>query len=456
MDTDRRMSTHGRGSATGLRKLTPPMLGTIKAAEAYTFTAEMLPGQALAAFKAAAPHLGLRPNVVHAVDWLFRFTDPVDWQPSSRPIVWPSAAMQQQDMGLGVSQVKNLNRHLVELGLVVMKDSPNGKRYGRRGPQGRIIEAYGFDLSPIASRFAEFQATAQAGREERARIAALRRRATIARNGIRQLLATADEQKIGGDEWEDCRRASTVASRGLAGRKNPDDIEMAVATLERVQCEMRLCLETAFAARADSRATSVDLSVDTNPKGPENRPHITTTNQLMNPKDTVIAPKGGRFTPRENRRLDPDFGVVAANVVRQSVDSFKPHANASRTDSGSLLKITPVELAKLAPRLKPYLRDTSPRWPEIVEAADWLRDELGISKSIWGDACLAMGREQAAIAVAIVSAKPPNHFRGSPGAYFHGMVARAKAGELHLVRTIWGMRGHGRSQNTPDAKTGHH
>jgi replication initiation protein RepC len=68
---------------------------------------------------------------------------------------------------------------------------------------------------------------------------------------------------------------------------------------------------------------------------------------------------------------------------------------------------------------------------------------MGISKYIWGDACLAMGREQAAIAVAIVSTKPPAHFRGSPGGYFHGMVSKAKAGELHLARTIWGMRSSG-------------
>jgi Replication protein C C-terminal region/Potassium-transporting ATPase A subunit len=107
------------------------------------------------------------------------------------------------------------------------------------------------------------------------------------------------------------------------------------------------------------------------------------------------------------------------------------------------LKITAMELIKLAPRLKPYLNSQAPSWPEIVDAADWLRDEMGISKFIWGDACLVMGREQAAIAVAVVSAKPPTHFRGSPGGYFHGMVSKAKAGELHLARTIWGMRGAG-------------
>lgn len=54
-----------------------------------------------------------------------------------------------------------------------------------------------------------------------------------------------------------------------------------------------------------------------------------------------------------------------------------------------------------------------------------------------------MGREQAAIAVAIVSSKPAGHFRGSPEAYFHGMVSKAKSGEQHVSRTIWGMRSRG-------------
>lgn len=442
MDTDRRGPKVGCGQAPGLRKLTPKMLGTIEVAETHNFTSEMQPGQVLAAFKSAAPYLGLRPSVVHAIDWLFRFTHAVDWQPSSRPIVWPSAAMQQQEMGLGPSQVKNLNRHLVELGLVVMKDSPNGKRYGRRGPQGRIVEAYGFDLSPIASRLAEFQAVTQAGREERARVAALRRRATIARNGIRQLIETADEQRIAGDKWEACRTAAATASRAVGGRKNSDEMEMAVATLERVQREMRLYLEAAFATQADSQSSLVPVSVDINPKEPENWPHITTTNQLLNPKDTVIAPEGSRVGAAASPSPAHPIGVAATSGRDRGVENSKRVGANARTDSGSLLKITPIELMKLAPRLKPYLRDTSPRWPEIVEATDWLRDELGISKSVWGDACLAMGREQAAIAVAIVSAKPSNHFRGSPGAYFHGMVSKAKAGELHLARTIWGMRAH--------------
>jgi replication initiation protein RepC len=94
----------------------------------------------------------------------------------------------------------------------------------------------------------------------------------------------------------------------------------------------------------------------------------------------------------------------------------------------------------LAPRLRSYLKTPTPAWPEIVNAADYLRGERGVSKSLWGEACIAMGREQAAIAIAIVSAKPAEHFRSTPGGYFHGMVAKAKAGELNLARTVWGLR----------------
>ena len=65
---------------------------------------------------------------------------------------------------------------------------------------------------------------------------------------------------------------------------------------------------------------------------------------------------------------------------------------------------------------------------------------LGRVQISLADGCLAMGRELAAVAVAIVSAKEPGHFTGTPGGYFHGMVAKAKAGQLHLDRTVWALR----------------
>ena len=76
-----------------------------------------------------------------------------------------------------------------------------------------------------------------------------------------------------------------------------------------------------------------------------------------------------------------------------------------------------------------------------MDAADWLRHDLDVSKPLWGEACLAMGREQAAIALAVVSTKQgPGAFPDHGGRVFHGMVAKAKAGALNLDRTLWAMR----------------
>ncbi|HTT79656.1 MAG TPA: helix-turn-helix domain-containing protein, partial [Stellaceae bacterium] len=143
MDIDGRASEAPRrrfvSGPTGFRRLTPGLLKVDRKAEKFTGLPEgvTVPGQLLAVFKTAAPRLGIAPRLAHALDWLFRFTQPQDWASGGRPIVWPSALMQQEALGLSATQVKEINRRLIERGLLTMKDSPNGKRYGLRDPKGR-------------------------------------------------------------------------------------------------------------------------------------------------------------------------------------------------------------------------------------------------------------------------------------------------------------------------------
>lgn len=450
--------------SNGFRRLSSAMLATSRVAENFTGLSdgEGGPGSILAAFKAAAPYLGLSPRTVHAVDWLFRFTQRQDWEPGSRPVVWPSAFMQGEALGLSLSQVKALNRHLAELGLLVMKDSPNGKRYGRRNKAGRIIEAYGFDLSPLAVRVEEFRAVAERGREIREEIRQLRRRASIASTGLLQIAATAAEHGVLDPAWQSQAEETQKLARRLAKSDRLADLRSGVSRLEFRQMEARERLE-ALLPQAPKTSFSGGYSVETGPKGPENKPHSTTTNQVLDPSDTVIAREKSKSVSGEREKISAwdglDKGSEAARyrsegsaragrdgesagvgVGSGAVREVGWREKAAKTDSGAIMRMTPEELVRLAPRLKPYLAKPSPNWPEVVEAADWLRHDLGVSKALWGDACLAMGREQAAIAVAIVSTKPAGYFRGSAGGYFHGMVAKARAGDLNLGRTIWGMR----------------
>ena len=259
------------GAPTGFRRLTPSLLRADRTAEGFDGLPEgvTVPGQLLAAFKAAAPRLGLSPRLVHAVDWLFRFTQPQDWGRGGRPIVWPSASMQQEALGLSATRVKALNRALIEAGVITMKDSPNGKRYGVRDRAGRITEAYGFDLSPIAARHAEFVRLAEEARAERAEMGRLRRRATIARKGITQILETAAEYGLQGEDWASLARETRILAKALRKVERPEEMALGVESLERRQRAARERLEILLS----SATAGASEAVDSDPLGPENGPH---------------------------------------------------------------------------------------------------------------------------------------------------------------------------------------
>ena len=176
----------------------------------------------------------------------------------------------------------------------------------------------------------------------------------------------------------------------------------------------------AFAARASSRIREASKPVDTDPKGLDSKPHSTSTNKSYNLGDTVIATEESKGEAERPVSIDPGQGVR------------KPSVAGIRK---------PAQLLDLAPRLAQHVYGDDIGWREIVDAAGGpLRHELGISASLWSDACRVMGREGAALALAIVSTKPAEHFARSAGGYFSGMVRKAEKGELHLERTLWALR----------------
>jgi replication initiation protein RepC len=373
----------------------------------------------LTTFKAAASYLGMGPRVINTIDWLFQFTQPQDWTSTSRPIVWPSSALQADELGIKASQVKNLNRQLVSLGLVVMRDSPNGKRYGHRNKEGRILTAYGFDLSPLAVRFDEFKKIAAIARSERQRLRDLKRRASIARNSIKQTIA-AMEDLVG--EQFDAEERNTW-EKEISARMTPGtDLTAKVENLETLASKARERLTLLI----EKPVESVTSPVESGPNEPQNWPHKYSYNlKNLSRKDTVSAMGKGL----DGDRAKPPYENVQAK-----------EGAAAKADEHSCVKITPRELVRLAPRLATYIRSSRPSWNDVVDAADWLRHELEIDNPLWGSACLVMGREIAAVTCAIISTKPKGYFKKGAGNYFYGMVRKSNTGELNLNKTIWGIR----------------
>lgn len=396
---------------SGARRLNLSMLTVLDRADRFVGLPKgtAKPLRFLAAFQEAEPYLGLPSHAFKLVAWLVKQTQSQDWEEGSRPIAWPSARRQAEYLGLSPTRVKSLNRVLFEAGVFVIRDNEQGKRYGRRTPDGKIIEAYGFDLSPLAQRYGEFVQVAAAARIERDRMKALRGRITFARRRIRQIgeeLTALDRLPAAWPRLQGETAGLVTAAKRV---ERSDDLALIVESLERRKTE------------AEQWLRETQEAVNPNPVGSENGPHTTPTNLKQNPyQDTVIASEGSSSVKPPER---------TAPVPAQTVPAEK------------VFRLTAPQVIDLAPRLGRCVLASRPTWRDVVDAAgDHLRPELGVSPSLWGEACRVMGREEAALALAIVSTKQPEQFTSGPGGYFAGMVRRAAKGELHLERTVWALR----------------
>lgn len=411
---------HPNISAQGSRRLTLTMLAAREQADRFDGLPRGMgkPFRFLAAFQQAAPYLGLPPHAFAWVSFLVQSTQAQDWEEGSRPIAWPSAARQREFLALEPTAVKTLNRQLAEAGIVVMRDSPTGKRYGRRDHQGRIIEAYGFDLSPLAYRYDEFVRIAAEAKAERERMGQLKRRATCARRAIAQIGETLSRQGTLPPAWPQLAAETAELVAAIRTARSPDDLALIAQSLESRKTQ------------AEAWAKEARRPVENDPTASPERPHNISTNPYFYPSDTVIASEEG------------SRGEIAPQAPK--LDAQEQRAKAQKeplSEFAAPAKVHPGELLQLAPRLAEHVPQAFPDWADIVSAAsEGLRHELGVSQALWGEACLGVGRPLAAVALAIVSTKPPAHFTRGAGGYFAAMIKRAKTGELHLDRSLWKLR----------------
>jgi replication initiation protein RepC len=405
--------------ASGCRRVTLEMRAWLDRADSFkglpAGTAKPL--TFLYAFKEAAPYLGLPSDAYKLVDWLMTkyCSKPQDWEEGSRPIAWPQLRYQAEFLGLSERRTQELNRALQEAGIFVMRDDPQGRRYGHRDPKtGRITNAFGFDLSLLKERHEEFKKIAAEAQIERNRMKKLRQQKTLARKAIDQ---AADELVAQGYDSEALQCLLQEAKELVKAGSQCDrsgDLVLVVQSLERRRDEIQRML------------SDLIKPVETTPMGAENDTHSTSTNLIDNDKyHTVIAARdcsGGAETPVPNNKGQP-----------------KPKHLFPET-----LHITPATLVELAPRLAPYVpaRTNDKNWPAIVDAAQYLSGEMGINRTLWARACNVMGREYAAVAMAIVSTHLAGHFTKGPGGYFAGMLRKFENNpqDLCLARTLWRLK----------------
>lgn len=426
----------------GWRKPTPGLV----IAEKHARAGEQLSiskSQATCATKKVAAAIGLKAPDLLLLDTFAAFTKPQDWEQGRRPIVWASNNFLIEQTGFSLSALRRHVRRLAELGLIWIKDSPNGKRYGHRDEDGVIIEAYGFDLAPLAARTVEFEALYARIKEEREFCASLRNVITVTRRIIRAKIEKALESGLRGP-WHQLEEEFTLLLQGLPKRtttpsKLLDIVDWFKAFKERVE----QAFEAAFdwpvesdeknnnqGAEVSSNVVSFDIKMT--PTGFTDGTHILTTNQ----PDPVLS---NRFEKKHAASSEHESSPTDDVDSSQDIDlniNWSTHTNKRGSEVDiPMLMVTCPHFAELARQLEGgYIRD----WNDLHRAAGKIRGMAGISEDAWNVAQKALSPAIAAAAIALIFDKHTNGEVQSPGGYLRGMVLKAKEGELHLDRTFYG------------------
>ncbi|CAG0981675.1 hypothetical protein RHIZO_01771 [Rhizobiaceae bacterium] len=293
-----------------------------------------------------------------------------------------------------------LRRHLAVLvtcGLVIRRDSPNGKRFARKGQGGAIEQAYGFDLSPILARAEEFRELADAVAAERKAFRLVKERLTICRRDVVKMIEAGINEDVPGNWRGFQRRYETIVGR--LPRTAPRQVLEAIADeLEDLWADVHQTLEL-FVESQDSNANES-----------HSEHHIQNSNPDLNSAD------------------ESEYGLGKINEASGS---------AATTDNVHSLPKRDLPLGMVldaCPEILNFARGGPIRtWRDFVAAADAARPAMGISPSAWQDAVEVMGAEKAAIATAAILERSDQI--NSRGGYLRNLTERAREQKF----SVWPM-----------------
>ncbi|MDE4099819.1 plasmid replication protein RepC [Phaeobacter gallaeciensis] len=416
---------------TGWRKPTPGLGVAEQLAQAGERVA-VPKTRAFVALKRVGAHIGLKAGDMMLLDTLGAFTQAQDWEEGQRPIVWASNAYLMEQTGFSLSALKRHARRLAEIGVVSFQDSPNGKRWGRRDTEGRIVEAYGFDLSPLSARveeFEELQAELQAERELCQR---LKRQITVARRMIRARIEAAVSSALRGP-WTQFTGLFEELLDRLPRRHEASEQLARLLTWFR---ELQERVEAAYL-----KATEVVQPVENTPETKEQGSEKT---QEMNPREVNSDPHiliTNQLNPVKcNSSESEEVAAVVPNAqpedqVDRELEEWVAEVRKKRAalDLPTVMQACP-EFASWARNMGGFLKD----WGDLHRVAGQLRPMIGVSEHAWNVAQDRLGKQVATAALALVFEKHCAGEVSSPGGYLRGMVEKAGAGELHLERSFYG------------------
>ena len=310
-------------------------------------------------------------------------------------VVFPSnKAICERLNGMPCSTMRRHIARLVDAGLLMRRDSPNGKRYVRKHGEERV--AFGFDLSPLYCQSEEVARAAEAVREAEDRVRRLREVVSLMRRDLAALAEFGEEVQPGLGLWDQFRDKAVLTARAL---------------------RRKLTLEELSAFRADLEAL-LDHA----------------RNVIDGPKTEEMNTNGANIerhhhnSNEESIDLEPALEKGGAAAGAPDVEADAPGADVEEADTRRVPKIPLHLVIAGCPSLKTFYQGDIRHWHQLFDAACHVRPAMGISASAWEEAQRFMGPEQASIVVVAMLERFADI--RSPGGYLRALTSKAAAGEF--------------------------
>jgi len=306
-------------------------------------------------------------------------------------IVWPSnEQLAARANGMPATTLRRHIAVLVDCGLVIRRDSPNGKRFARKGRGGEIEQAYGFDLSPLVARAQELHDLAEAVHAERRAFRVAKERLTLLRRDIVKLIDTGIEEGVPGNWGKVLLDYQAIITR--LPRSAPRQLAEAIG--------------------AELSALYEDI-----------RGSLETFTKMQNPDANES--HSGRHIHNSN----PDLHTESEYGLRKENEAGGTVQEAANVQSLPKRELPLGIVLDACPGVLELVQGGEIRhWRDFLAAAELVRPMLGISPSAWREAQEALGEQHAAITLAAIYQRADQI--GSPGGYLRSLTDRARDGKF--------------------------
>ncbi|MGB8818828.1 MAG: plasmid replication protein RepC [Rhizobiaceae bacterium] len=370
----------------------------------------------MTALSSARPLLGLSDRTIAVLTALISVLPGRALKADEEQIVFPSnTELSRRTQGMADATLRRHIAALVQAGLIARRDSPNGKRYARRGEGGAIETAFGFDLGPLALRAAEIFALEEAVKIDEAKARRLRDEISVHIRDIAKILDAASEAGRAGD-WHGFAMRLLPLARRLARTASLEALGQRKEALSRLRAE---CEAAWFEGLndADLDDDAADESKNMSANAHHNERHIQNSNTESH------------FDRRFEKKLKQAAAHEAGRAAPERKGAASKPDDAAGGESSQLPPLSQVKGA--CPVIGDYVREGLATYGDLKTAAELVRPMLGISPDAWTKAKDAFGPERAAIVIACMLERA-DAIR-SAGGYLRALTAKAEEGKFSVM-----------------------